>query len=211
MATKPAIITAIDQVKNAQALLTQELLLKRGRIAEINAAVSTAKVQIETLRKMPISLVDFGVYLQAHIQALGDAWIGSAKDVTRVRWDTDIAANVKAWQDFEPDMGTIRANSVFNEFTEPGGFNASTKNSNFNMLCFFFPEVVHARLMATYAEHSASKFAGSDVPTVVARRANIASTTEEIVQLEAEKATIVADIALMTEGIFPAEAGSAEP
>ncbi len=204
MATSPAITTAIDQVKTAQALLAQELLLKRGRIAEINTAVLAATAQIEALRKAPISLDDFGVYLQAHIEATGAAWMGAAKDVTRVRWDTDIAANVKAWDAYEPDMGTIRANSVFNENSQPGGFG---EKSNFGMLCFFFPELVHARLMATYAEHSAGKFVGAEVPAVAERRATIATTSEEIAQLEAEKTAIVAEIALMTEGIFPVEGG----
>lgn len=203
MATKPEITTAIDQVKTAQALLAQELLLKRGRIAEINAAVTDATAQIEALRKAPISLADFGVYLQAHIQAIGEAWMGSAKDICRVRWDHDIAANVKAWEAYEPNMGTIRGNSVFNENSQPGGF---AEKSNFGMLCFFFPEAVHARLMATYTEHSAAKFVGAEVPAVAARRETIATTTQQIGLLEAEKSAIVADIALMTEGIFPAEA-----
>lgn len=204
MATTPEITTAIDQVKTAQALLTQALILKRGRIAEIKAAIIAATAQIDALRKAPISLADFGVYLQAHIEAKGAAWMGSAKDVTIVRWkDFDIAANVKAWDAYEPDMGTIRGNSVFNDNSQPGGFG---EKSNFGMLCFFFPELVHARLMATYAEHSAGKFVGAEVPTVAERRATIATTSEEIALLEAEEAAIVAEIALMTEGIFPAEA-----
>lgn len=208
MATTPEITTAINQVKTAQGLLVQELSSRRARIAEINTEISEAAAQTEALRKAPISLDDLSVYLEAHIHKLGMDWIGSAKDITRkdrLNSHDSHVANTRTWQEFEPVVGEINGGQYF--FNENTGPQYRDTRAGFHMLCFFFPVLVHERLMAVYREHSGASFGNTDLPSVAERRATVAANEQLIGQLQEEKTTIEAEIKLMTEGIFADEQG----
>ena len=200
MATKQQVTTAVDQVKTAQTFLVQALSIRRARIAEINASITQAQSQIEALRSAPISLDDFGVYLRAHVDKLGADWMGVAANIIGVRWETDIPANAKSWADFEPNIGEIRGDSVFNEKTKPGLWN----KEQFGMLCFFFPAEVTAKLMAAYRAKCGETFGNAALPTITSRRETVAATALQIQTLETELAAVEAEVKLMTEGIFPA-------
>lgn len=136
--------------------------------------VSTTRGKQRKLRSDPISLDDYSGYLKKEISrsamSFEQEWLAS-------RNRNGQAHNRVAWDDFEAG-GVPLLRGLFGE-----GFSMSE-------LCFFFPDVVHDRLMSSLRRHQSGPrtWGNEDKPAAAARREKLKDLEVEAKQLEQQQA-----------------------
>lgn len=209
--TKPK--TTISAAQAAIKAFNEQAASIRAEQAKTAAEIAAHKAEIKRLEDMPVSRADFGLMLKEHIaaqaEAAEDRLISALKSVKHgFGQDAPIenqSYDKKGMAEFEiktigsKDYGTDRLKWILSEQTAAYGsfltdsFFKSKENSTLSVLCYFFPDTVHDRIMQT-VNSRCTEWHNDTLPTVSERRETIINLKEEIKHLEARLAEL--DVAI---------------
>lgn len=162
--------SAFEAIESTRKKLIDDIETQAGKIHE-------TRTKKQKLLSAPISLNDYSTYLKASISQYAatfeSEWLASRKR-------NGVSHNRVAFSAFE-DRSVPLLNGFFGE-----GFAMSE-------LCFFFPDMVHDRLMSSLRRHqgnpnASSAWSGDDKPDNAARREMLKDLEAEIKQLEQQQA-----------------------
>ncbi|OQS37615.1 hypothetical protein [Chromobacterium haemolyticum] len=179
----------MDIAKNLKAALSTingTLAQLKDELAETNAQVRGIESKISELRKMPISLDDWGKYFKAAIEKKAESHLPYVhEELMQSNPHRDhIARNQQPWAHFEEN----RADQLFNMglFPEQG--------SPLSAMCFFFPDMIYERVMARLTERIGTKWGNDDLPLVEERRKLVVEMQQQLDALKEKRAELEAQI-----------------
>lgn len=162
----------------AHAMLTAAVATLREEINALNDAIGADKGEIARLREIPVSLDDFSQFLRHEIDTRGREWLGQGGNILSVR-SGEQKSNALPWSRFESKEGELLSAGIFGDFNTPGVMHRSS-NAAFDAFCYFFPDQVHDKLMASYRATAGGKWGNTEHPSVADRRTAVATLLARI-------------------------------
>lgn len=158
----------------------------KAELLDTNTQISGLTAKMSHLSQMPISLDDWGSYLKAAIDKRAESHMRFVHEdlIQSVRFDGGIARNQQPWSYFEDNV----EDQLFNMklFPENGCV--------IRAMCFFFPDVIHERVMSRLKESLGTRWGNDDLPSVEERRKLVAEMQEKRKELERKRADLEAQI-----------------
>ncbi|QOK91993.1 hypothetical protein HF908_11200 [Ralstonia pseudosolanacearum] len=175
-----------ETLQSAISTVTGQLSKFKEDLDATNFQIGTVEAQIQKLRGMPISLDDWGISLREFIRQKGGEYRPDLANRLMSHFRGDIPANKRPWEEFEDADGNPQAVSLPSNVLHVQDAEV--------VMCFYFPDVVHDRLMAHLRERIGGQWGNQELPTVEERRKLIAELTTRRDALVEQRAKLRASI-----------------
>ncbi len=173
---------AIKTLKSALSTVTGQLSKLKDELTDTDRQIGIINAQIEELRDMPINLEDWGSFLKASIQMQGEKYrpwlegqLTGSREQNKTPWHSFEGGGVVSIGDYRSGMSVHQDDA-------------------YEALCFFFPEVVHERLMTRFRERIGKRWGNEDLPTIEERRKTISVLEAQHVALVEKRNALQAEI-----------------
>lgn len=187
----------MDIVKNIKAALSTvngKLSELKEQLAETNRAINLVDVEIDALYALPISLNDWSVYFKKLIQETANNYAPQLHyDLMRGQVGCD-RENEKSWSQFEDKTGK------FMGMQWPTGTFTSIMSMH-QIMSFYFPDVVHERLMARFKENLRTRWGNDECMPVEDRRKKVAELMMKRASIAEKRTTLESEIATINDAL----------
>lgn len=164
-----------NPISDALSIIKNERQTLAKKIDEHRATEARCAGRIADLMAMPVSLDDFGIFFRAYVERVGASWFsGGFAHLMLSQSGGATPANKMRLSGFQDENGAVLASHVLGraDFERSG-------NGGFAMMCFFQPELVHARMMEGFEQTLGDRWGNESLPTVAQRNEEIKALREE--------------------------------